>query len=168
MPDISIKTAELSDAPLLEALAKEIWTQHYADIITMEQITYMLNNFQSSDAILQDMQSGAVYDIAYADGEPCGYSAAAPDDTGLFLSKLYVRQSCRGLGIARAMVSRIDERAKEGGASRVWLKCNKYNANSLAAYERLGFSVAYACVTDIGNGFIMDDYALEKVLWKPL
>lgn len=164
MPDISIKTANVSDAPLLEALAKEIWTQHYADIITMEQISYMLDNFQSAEAILQDMQNGAVYDIAYADGEPCGYCAAVPDETGLFLSKLYVRQSCRGQGIARALVSLIGERAKEIGAGRIWLKCNKYNTNSLAAYERLGFCVAYPCVTDIGNGFIMDDYALEKKL----
>ncbi len=164
MPDISIRTADASDVPLLEALAKEIWTQHYADIITMEQISYMLDNFQSAEAILQDMKSGAVYDIAYADGEPCGYSATAPDDKGLFLSKLYVRQSCRGQGIARAMVGRIDDRAKQTGAVRVWLKCNKHNTGSLAAYERLGFCVAYSCVTDIGNGFIMDDYALEKIV----
>ncbi len=164
MPSIMIKAAAVADAPLLEALAKEIWTQHYADIITMDQIRYMLENFQSAEAIVQDMQSGAVYDIAYADGEPCGYSAAVPDGTALFLSKLYVRQSCRGLGIARAMVSRIEQRAKASGLLHLSLKCNKYNTGSLAAYERLGFSVAYACVTDIGNGFIMDDYALEKAL----
>ena len=164
MPNIMIKTANIADAPLLETLAKEIWTQHYANIITMEQIRYMVENFQSAEAIVQDMQIGAVYDIAYTDGEPCGYSAAAPDGAGLFLSKLYVRQSCRGLGIARAIVSRIEERARQSGAQRVWLKCNKYNTESLAAYERLGFSVAYPCVTDIGGGFVMDDYALEKVL----
>ncbi len=164
MPSIMIKTADVADAPLLEALAKEIWTQHYADINTLEQISYMLERFQSAEAIVQDMQSGAVYDIAYANGEPCGYSAAVPDETGLFLSKLYVRQSCRGLGIARAMVSRIVHRAQETGAGRVWLKCNKYNTNSLAAYERLGFTVAYPCVTDIGNGFVMDDYVLEKMI----
>ena len=159
-----IKTADVADAPLLEALAKEIWTQHYADIITLEQISYMLDRFQSAEAIVQDMQSGAVYDIAYADGEPCGYSAAEPDETGLFLSKLYVRQSCRGQGIARAMVNRIVHRAQETGAVRISLKCNKYNTNSLAAYERLGFTFAYPCVTDIGNGFVMDDYVLEKMI----
>lgn len=164
MPSIMIKTAAVADALLLETLAKEIWMQHYADIITMEQISYMLERFQSAEAIVQDMQSGAVYDIAYANGEPCGYSAAVPDETGLFLSKLYVRQSCRGLGIARAMVSRIEQRAKDAGLPQVTLKCNKHNTGSLAAYERLGFNVAYACIADIGNGYVMDDYALEKVL----
>lgn len=164
MPSISIKTADVTDAPLLEALAKEIWTQHYADIITREQIGYMLDKFQSVQAILQDMQSGAVYDIAYSDGAPCGYSAVVPDGTALFLSKLYVRQSCRGQGIARAMVNRIEQRAKEAGLPQVTLKCNKYNTGSLAAYERLGFRVAYACVADIGNGYVMDDFALEKTL----
>ncbi len=164
MSDISIKIADVTDAPLLAALAQEIWTQHYANIITMDQISYMLERFQSADSIVKDMRSGAVYDIAFLDGEPCGYSAAVPDDTGLFLSKLYVRQSCRGLGIARAMMDAIEERAGKTNTPRIWLKCNKHNTGSLAAYERLGFCVAYACVTDIGNGFIMDDYALEKAL----
>ncbi len=162
--DIMIRTANASDAPLIEKLAEEIWMQHYVSIITPEQIRFMLTNYQSTAAILQDMQSGAVYDIAYTDGEPCGYSMTIPDDSGLFLSKLYMRQSCRGRGIARKMVNRIDGRAKELGASRIWLKCNKHNTGSLAAYERLGFTIAYPCVTDIGGGFVMDDYALEKKL----
>lgn len=162
MADIEVKTALEADAALIEALAKEIWTQHYQSIISREQIAFMLDTFQSRDAVLGDMRGGAVYDIARLDGEPCGYSAAVPDNTGLFLSKLYVRQSCRGRGIARAMVDRIDARAKQMGARRVWLKCNRHNTDSLAAYERLGFHIASACVTDIGGGFIMDDYALEK------
>jgi ribosomal protein S18 acetylase RimI-like enzyme len=161
---IEIKTAELSDAPLLAALAKEIWTQHYMSIISIEQINFMLHSFQSAEAIVRDLESGAIYDTAYLDGEPCGYSATKPDDTGLFLSKLYVKQSCRGQGVARALMTRIDERAKGAGAGRIWLKCNKHNKHSLAAYKRLGFSIAYPCITDIGGGFVMDDYALEKTV----
>ena len=164
MPNIEIKTAEAADAPQIAVLAKEIWTQHYVSIITIEQITFMLNNYQSADAIIKGIESGAVYEIAYSVGEPCGYSATVPEETGLFLSKLYVKQSCRGQGIARSLIVRIDERAKNAGARRIWLKCNKHNKGSLAAYERLGFSIAYPCITDIGGGFVMDDYALEKIL----
>lgn len=160
---IEVKTATEADAALIEALAKEIWTQHYQSIISREQIAFMLETFQSVDAISADMRGGAVYDIALFDGEPCGYSAAAPDDTGLFLSKLYVRQSRRGRGIARAMADRIDARARDIDARRVWLKCNRRNTDSLAAYERLGFHIAYPCVTRIG-AFVMDDYVLEKTL----
>ncbi len=162
MPNIKIKTAAVTDAPVIAALAKEIWTQHYVSIITIEQINFMLDNFQSTAAILRDIEIGAVYDIAYLDGEPCGYSAAVPDETGLFLSKLYVRQSCRGQGVAKALMRRIEDRAKVIKAPRIWLKCNKNNKDSLTAYARLGFSIAYPCVTDIGGGFVMDDYALEK------
>ena len=163
MPDIEIKTAEVADAALIAALAKEIWTQHYVSIITMEQINFMLEHFQSAEAIIKDIESGTVYNIAYISGDPCGYSATVPEETGLFLSKLYVKQSCRGQGIARSLIARIDERAKNAGARRIWLKCNKHNKGSLAAYERLGFSIAYPCITDIGGGFVMDDYALEKI-----
>lgn len=162
MPNIKIKTATIADAPLIEALAKEIWTQHYASIITMAQITYMLDRFQSADAISKDIQNGAFFDIAYLEDEPCGYSATFPKESGFFLSKLYVKQSCRAQGVARTLVSHVDARAKDVGAPRIWLTCNKHNKNSLAAYERLGFSIIEECETDIGNGFIMDDYVLEK------
>lgn len=164
MIHIDIKTADTADAPLIAALAKEIWTQHYVSIITVEQINFMLKNYQSAEAIIKDIKNGMIYDVAYSDGEPCGYSATSSDETGLFLSKLYVRQSCRGQGIAKALMTRINERAKNAQAPRIWLKCNKYNKDSLAAYERLGFTVAYPCITEIGGGFVMDDYALEKMV----
>jgi len=164
MPDITIKTASVSDSILIETLAREIWMQHYPSIITIQQIDFMLSQFQSAAAIQKDMEGGMVYDIAFSDGDPCGYSAVFPDQTGLFLSKLYVKQSCRRQGVAKSLLYHIEQRAKESGISRIWLKCNKNNTGSLKAYERLGFSVAYSCVTDIGSGFVMDDYALEKFL----
>ena len=35
---------------------------------------------------------------------------------------------------------------------------NKYNANSIAVYEKLGFKRIGEGVTDIGNGYVMDDF----------
>ena len=36
-----------------------------------------------------------------------------------------------------------------------------YNKHSLAVYEKFGFQWIDSVQTDIGNGFIMDDYILE-------
>ena len=104
------------------------------------------------------MESGGyVYDIARLGGVPCGYSAVRPEETGLFLSKLYVKKDCRGCGVARAMMARIEALARRRGADRIRLTCNKRNTASLAAYQRLGFVVVSPVVTDIGGGFVMDD-----------
>ena len=37
-----------------------------------------------------------------------------------------------------------------------------YNSGSLRAYEKMGFHKVRSLVIDIGGGFVMDDYELEK------
>ncbi len=174
---ISIKKATQHDAALISSLAKEIWSQHYLSIISQQQIGYMLDKYQSEDAVRHDILHGYMYNIAYLDGAPCGYSAiiapqsrcvsvgtAVAPTNDVFLSKFYVRQTARGCGVGRAMLNEIQTFAKDCGAGRIWLSCNKHNVISLAAYQKLGFNVIGDVVTDIGDGFVMDDFVLEKKL----
>lgn len=152
------------DEALLAELARGIWTQHYTPLIGAAQVEYMLDAFQSREAIAADIANGYVYTLAYREGEPCGYSAVRFDEDALFLSKLYVRKDCRGYGIARAMVRAVEEAAQQRGLTKIRLTCNKGNAGSLAAYAQLGFARAADVVTDIGGGFVMNDYVMEKPL----
>jgi GNAT superfamily N-acetyltransferase len=162
--NVTIRQAGVSDAALLEALARQIWLVHYTPIIGFDQVDYMLKRFQSEAAIRHDIESGYVYDIAIINGDACGYSSARNDGDTSFLSKLYVREDCRGRGIARMLFAHAADRARQTGAKRIRLTCNKNNAGSLAAYARLGFAVTDECVTPIGGGFMMDDYILEAKL----
>ncbi len=161
---LRVRAAGTADTKTLEALAKEIWEQHYSPIIGKTQVSYMLEKFQSQSAIESDIAGGYVYYIASFDGVPCGYSAVKKDGSGVFLSKLYVKQGYRGKGIARAMLEKIYEYARKNKSKRVWLTCNKYNKASLETYKKLGFSITDSCVKDIGEGYKMDDYVLEKKL----
>ena len=161
--NITIKKAVKSDSKLIETLAKEIWTQHYLSIIGIGQIDYMLDKFQSESAISHDIECGYTYLIAYFDGTPCGYSAVKQDN-GVFLSKFYVMKAYRGKGIGKAMMRTIAAYAEEHSEGRIWLTCNKHNSASLGIYEKLGFKAIDSIVTDIGGGFVMDDYVLEKDL----
>ena len=161
--DISIKTALVNDAALIETLAKEIWTQHYLPIIGQAQIDYMLEKFQSETVVRRDINNGYTYLIAYCGGTPCGYSAVKETD-GIFISKFYVKQSYRGKGAGRAMLDAIHEYAKDLGATRIWLTCNKHNTVTLDIYRKLGFTAVDSIVTDIGGGFVMDDHVLELKL----
>ena len=161
---IRIRTAGPADASVIAALAKEIWTQHYLPIIGQQQVDYMLDKFQSQRAIQTDIRGGYTYFIAELDGEPSGYSAVR-QDRGVFLSKFYVKQTARGRGLGKAMMGEILQYAKKASAARIWLTCNKHNENTLAIYDRLGFNRISEVVTDIGGGFVMDDYILEKPLF---
>jgi len=60
------------------------------------------------------------------------------------------------------MMKTIQDYTGEHGLGRIWLTCNKNNSRTLSIYKKLGFSIIDSIVTDIGNGFVMDDYVLEK------
>lgn len=161
---ILIRTAQTDeDIAVIAALAKEIWTQHYKPIIGQAQVDYMVQKYQSKTAIARAINDGYVYSIASVGEEDCGYCGIKLD-SGIFLSKFYVKQSSRGQGVGKAMIAAINAYAEKHSAARIWLTCNKNNAATLAVYQKLGFAVTDDVVTDIGNGFVMDDYVLEKRL----
>ena len=160
---IQTRTATTShDFAVIESLAKQIWTSHYTPIIGSAQVDYMLTKFQSQSAIADDIGGGYVYTLAYSDGAPCGYSAIKLDQ-GVFLSKFYVLQTHRGRGIGKALMDNIADFANRHNQSRIWLTCNKHNP-SLSVYKKMNFTIIDKIVTDIGGGYVMDDYVLEKAL----
>lgn len=154
----AVRRAAPAHAPLIAALGREIWTQHYTPLIGGAQVEYMLSIYQSRQAVLAQMQDGYRYYLAPADA-PDGYCAVRPEGDGLFLSKLYVRKSARGRGLARALLAAALAEC-DLPPRRVTLTVNRGNASSIAAYERMGFHIEGPRVTDIGAGFVMDDYLM--------
>ena len=80
----------------------------------------------------------------------------------LFLSKLYLAKEYRGKGLASKMFVFIERQAVDNGYNKIYLTCNKYNRHSLDVYAKKGFEIIESVVTDIGSGFVMDDYVLAK------
>ena len=155
------------DREIVAKLADEIWHQHYSDILSPEQIDYMVRNFQSSQEIRRQCENGAEYYLAVVDGEPVGYMGIEYPREECFLSKLYLRKSHRGLGIGTKMFELAEKLAEEHGKDALMLHVNKYNATSIAVYKKRGFVKRCDLVTDIGGGFAMDDYVLVKSLKNP-
>jgi len=46
----------------------------------------------------------------------------------------------------------------------VILAVNKRNTAAINSYRKYGFAVREAIVDDIGHGFVMDDFIMEKML----
>ena len=145
------------------ALARETWTQHYVPIIGAAQVEYMLAKFQSAEAIARQIAAEG-YEYYLAPG--AGYLALVPDPAkkSLLLSKIYVKASARGTGLGRALAEFAERRCCELGCNELWLTVNRNNAGSIAFYERLGFRKTQTLVTDIGGGFVMDDWRMAKAV----
>jgi RimJ/RimL family protein N-acetyltransferase len=146
------------------ALAAVIWTEYYTPIIGKEQVLYMLGKFQSKDAVFEQLKSGYRYFLIEEDGQFIGYFAIQPKGDELFLSKIYLKASARRKGYGGNAVRFLNTLAREGGFRKITLTVNKNNFGSIKAYEKLGFKNLGSVIQDIGDGYVMDDYKMEKVL----
>jgi diamine N-acetyltransferase len=155
-------TAQIAD---VARMAREVWHEYYVPLIGQAQVDYMVARFQTAGAIQSQIQSGYEYFQVQQAGESIGYVAIRDDaaDRRVFISKLYVLAAHRKSGAGRKVLGLIERIARERGAAHLWLTVNKANP-SVRAYERLGFTIAEAMVVDIGGGFVMDDYRMEKAV----
>lgn len=150
------------DYSFFESLAKEIWEEHFTSIIGGSQVAYMLKKFQSSSAIKKQISNGYKY-YFIMDGESVlGYFAFKNEETKMFLSKLYLKKEFRGLGYARKVLDFLVQTAKNENLKNIYLTVNINNLNSIKAYEKMGFYVLEKKKMDIGGGFFMDDYIMQK------
>jgi len=160
---VPVTTAQQFD--VVAGLAHEIWYEYYVPLIGRAQVDYMVCKFQSSGAMAGQMREGYEYYLAQRDGRPIGYCAVQPQpaENSLFLSKLYLLRDARGAGTGRVCMEFIEQLARRRGLNLLWLTVNKGNP-AVKAYERLGFRIAADLVMDIGGGFVMDDFRMEKLL----
>jgi ribosomal protein S18 acetylase RimI-like enzyme len=148
-------------------LAREIWTEHYVPIVGAPHVDYMLEKMQSTDAIREQIgERGYEYYLAVYNGPNEGYVAVVEesDRDGLMLSKIYVRRSERRQGVGKAMLAFVEEICRQRGLRSICLSVNKNNRDSIHWYMRMGFVNTGATFKEIGDGFVMDDYRMEKMV----
>ena len=158
-----LQTAEELSA--VAALAQHIWREYYVPLIGAAQVDYMLENFQSAAAMREQMARGDEYFMITRDGVLIGYLAVRVDrnEQSLFISKLYLQREARGSGSGRRALQFIEALAQARELQLLWLTVNKRNP-AVRAYEQCGFAIAESIRIDIGAGFVMDDYRMEKRL----
>ena len=157
------------DRKTLAALADEIWHEYWPALIGKEQTDYMVEQFQSLSAIERDMaEHGYEYWILRADddGRIVGYTGGRveAETNRFFISKIYLRAKERGCGFASKTVRFYEDLCGNRGLKAMYLTVNKHNDLAIRAYKGKGFQTVDAVETDIGNGFVMDDFIMEKRL----
>ena len=78
------------------------------------------------------------------------------------LKRIVLQTRVHGRGLGAAALQWIEDRAREARCARLRLRVNKSNALAIRAYQRAGFAFVEDICTDIGGGFFMDDYVMEK------
>lgn len=146
-------------------MAADIWRDHYTPIIGAAQVEYMLKHLQSAGAMAEQIQRGMRYYLINHRQQPTGYLAIECRESTLFISKLYLLKVHRGKRIAVQVIAWLEALATRFGLSGLELTVNKHNTQAIDAYLRLGFKQCESVCIDIGEGFVMDDYRLQKDIY---
>lgn len=155
------------DFDAVARLARTIWLAHYTSMITTEQIEYMLGGRFTPENLRRYVGAADRWlDVLSAQDELIGYcSYALTRSAGeMKLEQLYLLPRLHGQGLGKLMLEHIERQSLQRSCRMLMLQVNRHNDKALQVYRRAGFSVREAVVTDIGNGFVMDDYIMEKRL----
>ncbi len=158
---MEILPATAEDVHEIAHLAGIVWRAHYPGIISREQIEYMLAKMYDLEQLRREIATGVTYLSAIEAKELLGFAAFGPTGTEVKLQKLYVHPQHQRRGIGTALIQHV-ERAAHGRT--VVLTVNKRNLQAIVAYKKHGFEIRDSIVVDIGAGFVMDDYVMEKTV----
>ena len=158
----TIRKAAADDIPLIRDLCFKVWPQTYSSIVSQEQIDYMLEKMYSPASLQNQMDAGSQFIIVYEEDEPVGFAAYFEKAPSVFkLDKIYVLLSQQGKGTGRFMIGYIVDEIKQRGATALQLQVNRNN-KAKDFYEKLGFIIIDEKDFDIGNGYFMNDYVMER------
>ena len=174
----------------LAGMAREIWNEYWPPIIGQDQTDYMVDLFQSEDAIRNDIDcNGYRYWFMHAeDGRLVGYTGGATETmtgdpehdarihhsdavdarypTRFFISKVYLYEQERGKHYASQAIDFYSKLIEEEGLPAMYLTVNRDNELGVRAYLGCGFYTIEDVDNPIGEGFVMTDHIMVKEAGK--
>jgi GNAT superfamily N-acetyltransferase len=160
----NICNASANDIPLIRELTFKVWPQTYAAILSLQQIDYMLEQMYSEVSLQRQMQEGSQFIIVNDDAEPVGFASFQETAPQVWkLHKIYILSAQQGKGTGMFVLDHIINEIKKKNANALQLQVNRYN-KARSFYEKLGFTVIEEADFDIGGGYFMNDYIMEKKL----
>ncbi len=166
MEILKIITADTSHIPLIRELTMQVWPQTYIPIIGEGQVSYMLEQFYSPEALEKQIDElRHRFIIGYLGDTPVAFASSSEVAPGVFkLHKLYILPGMQGKGIGRAMADNIAANARSMGAISLRLNVNIHNHAAKSFYERYGFRHLRDEDINIGSGYFMNDHVLQIAL----
>ncbi len=163
MPIVFEAATEKAQLEIIQQLAHTIWKQVYTEIVSMEQLDYMLELIYSISALEKQILEGQVFVLIIEGSQAIGYLSYQKYPEKTKLHKLYLLPSVQGKGYGVAMLDYVVEKVRSFKQESLYLNVNKYN-KAKRFYERYGFEVVADEVIDIGQGYVMDDFVMEYQL----
>ena len=160
--DIKVREATKKDIAAIRLLANDTWPVTYKDILSEGQLRYMMELIYGEESLNKQFDLGHHFLIAEEKQKQLAFASYNMLKPGVYkLQKVYVLPSEQGRGLGKLLINHIIESIKREGATSLLLNVNRYNT-AKQVYEHLGFTVIGEEDIDIGEGYFMNDYVMEK------
>lgn len=159
----SVRIIEENEVQIIHDLAHRIWPNTFKDILSEEQIAYMLNRMYAIDILQDQIARGHQFIVWEEDRIPIafvGIERNYPVNGTLRIHKIYILPEKQGLGLGKKLIDEVKEIGLTEGFSSLNLNVNRFN-NAVDFYKYIGFQIVKTEDIDIGNGYLMEDYVME-------
>ncbi|MGK6343657.1 N-acetyltransferase family protein [Chryseobacterium sp. DT-3] len=167
---MKLTAATEKDIPLIQDLARRSWENAYADILSDEQMEYMLSEMYSEAEIGNHLQNPDYHYYIIQDENNGSYEGFIGfqhhyEERTTKLHRIYLVPESKGKGFGKKALQFLNDKVSESGDQRIILNVNKHNT-ARNFYESQGYKVYDEGIFDIGGGYVMDDYLMEFLIHK--
>jgi len=152
---------------LIQQIAHQTWPHTFGNILSKEQIAYMLEMMYSIPALTEQIEEKGYIFLLAQDKEKylgfAGYELNYQSLAKTKLHKIYILPEAQGKGVGKLLINHVAEMAVQNQNEVLSLNVNRNNP-AINFYEKLGFTKVAEEDIPIGQGFLMEDYVMEKPL----
>lgn len=164
---ITISEATVNDIKTIQDITYKTWPITYGEILTEEQLKYMLDLFYSHEALAAQFQKKEQLFYLISDENAVvgfiGIEHNYNKEPITKIHKIYLLPETQGKGIGKMAFEKIAELALENNSASLLLNVNLFN-KALNFYEKIGFKIKEEVNIEIGNGYLMEDFVMQKQL----
>lgn len=162
---ITITEAFVEDIAKIQEIANITWPITYGEILTKEQLDYMLDLIYSNEALSKQIQNKEQLFYLISDSESVigfiGIEHNYKNKAITKIHKIYLLPETQGKGFGKIVFEEIGKMALENNSNELLLNVNRFNT-ALNFYKKLGFEIKEKVDIEIGNGYLMEDYVMGK------
>lgn len=163
---IILRRGKEKDIESIQDLANRTWWTTYSEYLSKDQIEYMLDKMYNKGELLSQFKAGYIFLMAEEAGVDLGFASFSVLDSlkGSYkLHKLYVLPETHGRGVGKLLMNEVVNLIRRAEGRSVQLNVNRNN-KAAEFYKKAGFAVKEIMDLDIGSGYLMNDYVMEKLL----
>ncbi|MBM3185968.1 MAG: GNAT family N-acetyltransferase [Bacteroidetes bacterium] len=160
---MEIRILKQHELEIIKDLAYRIWPLTYGNIISQEQMAYMLEWMYSLENLESNFFNNHTYFCIALNGTDVGFldiETNHPEEGNMKIHKIYVLPEFHGKSVGFELMNKAKDFANENEMKSMSLQVNRNNS-AVDFYKRFGFEIIDEQDFEIGNGFYMNDFVMS-------